>query len=233
MAKDTILIVEDEPDILELIRFNLDREGYRTLACGTGEDGLDAAREHRPDLILLDLMLPGLDGKAVCRKLKEDARTRGIPVIMVTARGEEADVVTGLELGADDYVTKPFSPRVLTARVGSVLRRVAAAGGRADEPGDDVIRVGDLVIHPGRHEVTAGGSPVDVSSTEFGILRFLASRPGWVYTRRQILRGVHGEDHPVLDRSIDVQIAALRRKMGERGAMIETVRGVGYRFSET
>ena len=177
-------------------------------------------------------MLPGLDGKSVCRRLKEDAATRAIPVIMVTARGEESDIVAGLELGADDYVTKPFSPKVLTARVGTVLRRVQQGGVRSEPLESGVIRFDDLVIHPGRHEVTAAGEIVEISSTEFGILRFLASRPGWVFTRRQILRGVHGEDHPVLDRSIDVQIASLRRKMGERGSLIETVRGVGYRFAE-
>lgn len=232
MAKETILVVEDEPDILELIRFHLEREGYTTLLCETGEEGLETARTRLPDLILLDLMLPGLDGKAVCRKLKADEETAGIPVIMVTARGEESDIVAGLEIGADDYVTKPFSAKVLTARVGAVLRRVQTGGASTGPSDPDVIRVHDLVIHPGRHEILADGEPVDVSSTEFGILRFLAAKPGWVFTRRQILRGVHGEDHPVLDRSIDVQIASLRKKMGARGDLIETVRGVGYRFAE-
>lgn len=228
MAKDTILIVEDEEDIQELVRYTLEREGHIVVAAETGEKGLAAVRGAHPALILLDLMLPGLDGKEVCRRLKQEEATRSIPVIMLTARGEEADIVAGLELGADDYITKPFSTKVLAARVGAVLRRTA----RAVPATQDVIEIGDLMIHPGRHEVTVAGSKVDLSTTEFGILQFLARRPGWVFTRRQIVRGVHGEDHPVLDRSIDVQIATLRRKLGERGDLVETVRGVGYRFAE-
>ncbi|MBK7703650.1 MAG: response regulator transcription factor [bacterium] len=228
MAKDTILIVEDEEDIQELVRYTLEREGHIVVAAETGEKGLAAVRGARPALILLDLMLPGLDGKEVCRRLKQEEATRSIPVIMLTARGEEADIVAGLELGADDYITKPFSTKVLAARVGAVLRRAA----RTVPATQDVIEIGDLTIHPGRHEVTVAGSKVDLSTTEFGILQFLARRPGWVFTRRQIVRGVHGEDHPVLDRSIDVQIATLRRKLAERGDLVETVRGVGYRFAE-
>ncbi len=228
MAKDTILIVEDEEDIRELVRYTLEREGHAVVAAETGEQGLAAVRGSRPSLILLDLMLPGLDGKEICRRLKQDEATRSIPVVMLTARGEEADIVAGLELGADDYITKPFSTKVLAARVGAVLRRAAR---HAPTP-LDVIEIDDLTIHPGRHEVTAAGVKVDLSSTEFGILQFLAHRPGWVFTRRQIVRGVHGEDHPVLDRSIDVQIATLRRKLGDRGDLVETVRGVGYRFAE-
>ncbi|MDO9693195.1 MAG: response regulator transcription factor [Candidatus Latescibacteria bacterium] len=228
MAKDTILIVEDEEDIQELVRYTLEREGHVVVAAETGEKGLAAVLGARPALILLDLMLPGLDGKEVCRRLKQQEETRSIPVIMLTARGEEADIVAGLELGADDYITKPFSTKVLAARVGAVLRRTA----RTVPATQDVIEIDDLTIHPGRHEVTVAGSKVDLSTTEFGILQFLARRPGWVFTRRQIVRGVHGEDHPVLDRSIDVQIATLRRKLGDRGDLVETVRGVGYRFAE-
>jgi len=228
MAKDTILIVEDEEDIQELVRYTLEREGHIVVAAETGEKGLAAVRGARPALILLDLMLPGLDGKEVCRRLKQEEATRSIPVIMLTARGEEADIVAGLELGADDYITKPFSTKVLAARVGAVLRRAA----RTVPAAQDVIEIDDLTIHPGRHEVTVAGNKVELSSTEFGILQFLARRPGWVFTRRQIVRGVHGEDHPVLDRSIDVQIASLRRKLADRGDLVETVRGVGYRFAE-
>ncbi|MBK6900981.1 MAG: response regulator transcription factor [bacterium] len=228
MAKDTILIVEDEEDIQELVRYTLEREGHVVVAAETGEKGLAAVRGARPALILLDLMLPGLDGREVCRRLKQDEATRSIPVIMLTARGEEADIVAGLELGADDYITKPFSTKVLAARVGAVLRRAA----RTVPAAQDVIEIDDLTIHPGRHEVTVAGNKVELSSTEFGILQFLARRPGWVFTRRQIVRGVHGEDHPVLDRSIDVQIASLRRKLADRGDLVETVRGVGYRFAE-
>jgi two-component system phosphate regulon response regulator PhoB len=230
MSEHRILVVEDEEDILELLRFNLAREGHAVLTSASGEDGLELARAERPDLILLDLMLPGLDGREICRRLKQDPETRHIPVVMVTARGEESDIVAGLELGADDYVTKPFSPRILTARVAAVLRRASRTAAPAED--DGVLRTHALTIHSGRHEVTADGAKVDLSSTEFDILRYLARRPGWVFTRRQILQGVHGEDHPVLDRSIDVQIASLRRKLGAHGQLVETVRGVGYRFSE-
>ena len=231
MARETIFIIEDEEDIQELLRYNLEREGYAVTGFLTGEDGLQVIGEKRPDLILLDLMLPGLDGKEICRQLKRDESTADIPIIMLTARGEESDIVAGLELGADDYITKPFSPKVLSARVGAVLRRMKSSS-TPEDLSAKVLRLQDLVIHPGRHEVLAAGEVVELSSTEFGILHFMACRPGWVYTRRQILRGVHGEDHPVLDRSIDVQIASLRNKLGDHGALIETVRGVGYRFAE-
>jgi DNA-binding response OmpR family regulator len=232
MSGKNILIIEDEEDIQELLRYNLERDGYVVRGCLSGEDGLQSIRKAQPDLLLLDLMLPGIDGKEICRVLRREPETAGLPIVMLTARGEESDIVTGLELGADDYITKPFSPAVLLARVAAVLRR----GRRSEsttQDADGVIKVHDMVIHPGRHEVTAGGRLMDVSSTEFSILRYLATRPGWVFTRRQILRGVHGEDHPVLDRSIDVQIATLRRKLGDYGDMIETVRGVGYRFTDT
>jgi two-component system alkaline phosphatase synthesis response regulator PhoP len=228
MAHETILVIEDEEDILELIRYNLDREGYRVVCAESGEKGLEIARRQRPDLVLLDLMLPGLDGLEVCKRMKADSSIAALPIVMVTARGEEADVVTGLELGAEDYVTKPFSPRVLVARVRAVLRR------RREAPVDDtaVIRTHDIEIHPGRHTVSIGGEVVDLTATEFKILHFLAKRPGWVFTRYQIVDGIRGPNYPVTERSIDVQIVALRRKLGERGAVIETVRGVGYRFTE-
>ncbi len=174
-------------------------------------------------------MLPGLDGLEVCKILKTDPKTRQIPVIMLTAKGEEPDIVTGLELGADDYVTKPFSPRVLSARVKAVLRRKTA------EPTNDksVLKIHDLVIHPGRHEVLAAENPVDLTHTEFRILHLLARRPGWVFTRYQIINGVQGEDVAVTDRSVDVHIVSLRRKLGRCGEYIETIRGVGYRFKES
>ncbi len=228
MAHETILVIEDEEDILELIRYNLEREGYRVVCAESGEKGLEIARRQRPDLLLLDLMLPGLDGLEVCKRLKTDNSIATLPIVMVTARGEEADVVTGLELGAEDYVTKPFSPRVLVARVRAVLRR------RRETPVDDtaVIRTHDIEIHPGRHTVSLDGTAIDLTATEFKILHFLAKRPGWVFTRYQIVDGIRGPNYPVTERSIDVQIVALRRKLGERGAIIETVRGVGYRFTE-
>jgi two-component system phosphate regulon response regulator PhoB len=223
-----VVVVEDDLDILELITYNLEREGYEVTGAATGEDGIDAARSEKPDLVLLDLMLPGIDGLEVCRRLKADPDTAHIPVVMVSAKGEETDIVTGLELGADDYVTKPFSPKVLIARMRAVQRR----RGRAHVSEDDVIKIDDIVIHPGRHEVTVGGERIDLTFTEFRILHILARRPGWVFTRHQIVDSIHGEHYPVTDRAVDVQIVGLRRKMGPAGEHIETVRGVGYRFRD-
>ena len=228
MANEKILVVDDEEDILELVRYNLAKNGYRVVCVGTGEDALKAAKSESPDLIILDLMLPGLDGLEVCKILKAESPTSTIPIVMLTAKGEEADVVTGLELGADDYVTKPFSPRILLARLRAVLRR------RAREPEDEtqVIKIHNLVIHPGRHEVLVKGKPVELTYTEFRLLHVLARRPGWVFTRSQIVDSVRGTDYPVTDRSVDVQIVGLRKKLGPCSEYIETVRGVGYRFKE-
>lgn len=228
MVKERILVVDDEEDILELVRFNLAREGYEVLCAMSGEEALEEARKKLPDLVVLDLMLPGIDGLEVARALKREAGTKEIPVIMVTAKGEEADVVTGLELGADDYVTKPFSPRILVARVKAVLRRKTK---ETPEEGS-MVRIHDLVIHPGRREVTVGGKPVQLTYTEFAILNYLSRRPGWVFTRYQIVNAVRGDDYPVTDRSVDVQIVGLRKKLGSESQYIETVRGVGYRFKE-
>jgi len=226
MPDELILIVEDDADIQELLEYNLMRAGYRADCAETGEEGLIAARQHEPDLVVLDLMLPGLSGIEVCRRLKTDPSTAELPIVILTAKGEEEDIVAGFEAGADDYVTKPFSPRVLLARIEAVLRRSRDA---VEE--DGVIRVFDIVIHPGRHEARVGEQPVPLTHTEFRILQFLASRPGWVFTRRQILRAVHGEDYPVTGRAVDVQVAALRKKLGPAGQHIETVRGVGYRLN--
>lgn len=229
MSKEKILVVEDEQDILELIAYNLTKEGFRVKTVTTGEAAIREAKANPPDLILLDLMLPGLDGLEVCRELKTRSSELGrVPIMMVTAKGEEADIVTGLELGADDYVTKPFSPRVLLARIRAVLRRRERDG----EDNTGPLEIHDLVMHPGRHEVLLEGKPVELTVTEFKILFYLARRPGWVFTRQQIVQAVHGTDYPVTDRSIDVQIVGLRKKLGEHGNLIETVRGVGYRFKE-
>jgi len=228
MANEHILVVEDEEDILELLRYNLAKEGYRVTGVTSGEEALKSARSLLPDLILLDLMLPGVDGLDICRYLKQDSKTQHLPVVMVTAKGEEVDIVTGLELGADDYITKPFSPRVLLARVRSVLRRRTR-----QVPGDrDPITVHGILIHPGRHEVVVDAQPVDLTATEFRLLHLLARRPGWVFTRGQIVQGVHGDDYPVSDRSVDVQVVGLRKKLGSAGQFVETVRGVGYRIKE-
>jgi two-component system phosphate regulon response regulator PhoB len=228
MAKEKILVVDDEEDILELLRFNLSREGCQVLCESSGEGALRLVRSEIPDLIVLDLMLPGIDGLEVTRRLKNDPNTKHIPIVMLTAKGEEADIVTGLELGADDYVTKPFSPRILVARVRAVLRRKVK---EAPEE-TSVIRIHDLVIDPRRHEVLVNGEPVVLTFTEFGILNYMARRPGWVFTRFQIVDAVRGEDYPVTDRSVDVQIVGLRKKLGPAGKYVETVRGVGYRFKE-
>jgi len=228
MGRFRVLVVDDEHDIVELVRYNLEREGYEILCAATGEQALQMARSHMPDLVVLDLMLPEMGGLEVTRHLKQGEKTRRIPVVMLTARGEEADIVAGLELGADDYVTKPFSPRVLAARVRAVLRRDT----RPDPEEASVLKAHDLLIHAGRHQVTVEGIPLDLTSTEFRLLRFLALRPGWVFTRSQIVDAVHGEDYPVTERSVDVQVTGLRRKLGARGHYIETVRGVGYRFRE-
>jgi two-component system phosphate regulon response regulator PhoB len=229
MGKAKILIVDDEEDILELVRYNLTREGFTTISAGSGEAALKLVRNEPPDLIVLDLMLPGVDGLEVARRIKGDADLRNIPIVMLTAKGEEADVVTGLELGADDYIIKPFSPKIMIARIKTVLRRQ-----NEPEQSDDVpIRIDNLSIHLGRRDVQLDGTSVDLTYTEFQILSLLAKRPGWVFTRTQIVDSVRGNDYPVTDRSVDVQIVGLRKKLGDYGGYIQTVRGVGYRFKES
>ncbi len=229
MAKARILIVDDEEDIVELVRYNLNREGFSTTSANSGEAALKQVKNDPPDLIVLDLMLPGVDGLEVARRLKSDSNLRNIPIVMLTAKGEEADVVTGLELGADDYIIKPFSPKIMIARIKTVLRRQ-----NEPEQNDDVpIRIDNLSIHLGRRNVEVEGQPVDLTFTEFQILSLLAKRPGWVFTRTQIVDAVRGDDYPVTDRSVDVQIVGLRKKLKDYGGYIQTVRGVGYRFKES
>jgi two-component system, OmpR family, alkaline phosphatase synthesis response regulator PhoP len=227
MANETVLIIEDDPDIRELIRFNLNREGYRVSESADGQDGLTKANATGFDLILLDLMLPGISGLEICRSLKGHPQTANTPIIMVTAKGEEADIIVGLELGADDYVVKPFSPRILLSRIKAVVRRRRAS---ADPIPEGSIRLDSLEIHEGKREVRVAGNLVELTYTEFQILYFLASKPGWVFTRYQIVDAVKGEDYPVTDRAVDVHIVGLRKKLGSCGKLIETVRGVGYRF---
>ncbi len=228
MPKGKILVVDDEEDILELVRFNLKREGYDVIGVETGEDCIRKAKERMPELIILDLMLPGIDGLDVCRRLKNDTKTSHIPVVMLTAKGDESDIVSGLELGADDYITKPFSPKVLIARVKAVLRRASASA----EAGEDVLKRGALVINPGRREVLFRGKNIELTFSEFEILYCLARRPGWVFTRNQIVNKVKGDDYPVTERAIDVQVVGLRKKLGKAAENIETIRGVGYRFRD-
>ncbi len=224
--KNSVLVVEDEHDIRELLEYNLVRDGFVVRAVETGEQALTAVSNLPPDLILLDVMLPGMDGLQVCRKLKSDAATANIPIVMLTARDEESDVLTGLGLGADDYVTKPFSPKVVVARALAVLRRMTEAVHAEDE----VLNFEGLTIHPGRHEVLVLNDPIELTNSEFRILHYLARRPGWVFSRYQLVDAVHGEKHAVSDRSVDVMIVGLRRKLRDCGHLIETVRGVGYRF---
>ena len=228
MAEEKILIVDDEEDILELVGYNLAREGYKIINALSGEEALRLSRSEMPNLIILDLMLPGIDGLEVLKRLKKDLKTINIPIILLTAKGEESDIVAGLELGADDYITKPFSPQILLARIRAVLRR------QLEESVDfqAVIQIHDFEIHPGRRSVKVNGNSVELTFTEFQTLFLLARRPGWVYTRTQIVDSIRGDDYPVTDRSVDVQIAGLRKKLGINGHYIETVRGVGYRFKE-
>ena len=230
-ARGHILVVEDEQDLQDLLKYNLTREGFAVTATDSGEQALKIAAKQLPDLSGLDLMLPGIDGLEVCRTLKSEPATAKLPIVMLTAKGEETDVVVGLEMGADDYITKPFSPRVLIARLKAVLRRPQTGAGG----GEDVLRpmkIGRIGIFPDRHEVTVDDEPVQLTATEFKLLQLIARRPGRVFTRQQIIDGLHDGLSAVTDRSVDVQIVSLRRKLGGAGANIETVRGVGYRLKE-
>jgi two-component system, OmpR family, alkaline phosphatase synthesis response regulator PhoP len=226
--KAKILAVDDEEDLLELIKVNLIREGYQVECALTGEAALAMVRRNPPDLVVLDLMLPGTDGLEVCRRLKRDTATAHIPIVMLTARSEDADIVVGLELGADDYVTKPFSPRVLTARIKSILRRKSAETAEESTP----LSHCGLLIYPDRFEVRVEGRLVELTSTEFRILELLTRHPGRVFNRDQIVDAARGENYPVTDRSVDVHIVSLRRKLGRHGDLIETVRGAGYRLRD-
>lgn len=228
MSRQSVLVVEDEEDIMEVIRFNLEKEGYEVNQALSGEKALQLIEKKLPTLVLLDLMLPGINGLDLCRILKQNDRTKAIPVIMLTAKSEDADIVAGLEMGAEDYITKPFSPRVLLARVRTVLRR-RETGVKDDS---SVIQVEGMQIHPGRHEVTMGENVVDLTPSEFRILHYLARRPGWVYSRDQIIDAIRGHGYVVTDRAIDVQVVGLRKKLGDYGKFIETVRGIGYRFRD-
>lgn len=228
MARERILIVDDEEDILKLLEYNLSKEGYGVSMAVTGEEALVKAKTEQPDLVILDLMLPGIGGLDVYRALRANPATDKIPIVMLTAKGEETDIVTGLELGADDYITKPFSPKVLVARVRAVLRRNMTA--TTNET--DKIEIHGITIDSGKHVVKVDNVPIDLTLTEFKILHFLARRPGWVFTRYQLVEASRGEDADVTDRSVDVHIASLRKKLGPAGKYVETVRGVGYRLAE-
>lgn len=223
-----VLIIEDDDDIMELIRFNCERDGFKTIIARSAEESLRAIDQAVPSVILLDLMLPGIDGLALCKVLKSNVMTREVPIIIVSAKGEEAEIIAGLEQGAADYITKPFSPRVLIARLRAVMRRHSAIVSDKQTP----LMVGGLLIHPGRREVRSGNQLLSLTATEFTILKFLADHSGWVFTRDQLVTAVHGPSYPVTERSIDVLVAGVRKKLGDKNRLIETVRGVGYRFQD-
>jgi phosphate regulon transcriptional regulator PhoB len=223
-----VLIVEDDPDILELVQYNLQRKGYEVIPINNGESGLKLAKDKKPDLIILDLMLPGMGGLMVCQQLKEDARTRDIPIIMLTAKSDENDIVTGLEMGADDYVAKPFSPKELVARVRALLRRSSDQ----ELPEASCVEIGPVKIDKDRHEVFLRGRPVSFTLAEFKLLTALAQKPGRVFTRDQLLERITGGDTYLIDRNIDVHVRAIRKKLEDDAELIQTIRGVGYKCRE-
>ena len=229
MGNEHILIVDDEDSILELIDYNLKREGYKTSMLKSGESVLTETLKKIPDLIVLDLMLPGIDGLEVCRQLKHNDKTKDIPIVMVTAKSEDTDIVLGLEMGADDYLTKPFSPKVLIARVRAALRRNKKSYS-LNAP--DILKIHGISMDIKKHEIICGEENVILSMTEFGILEFLVRNPGWVFSRNQIIEAVKGSDYPVTERAVDVQILGLRKKLKDQGKFIETIRGIGYRMRE-
>ena len=227
MKKPKIVVIEDEVDILEVINYNLSKEGFDVCSALDGEEGLALIKKEVPDLVLLDLMLPGLDGIEICRKLKTDYSTRSIPIIMVTAKGEESDIVLGLGMGADDYMVKPFRPRELMARIRSVLRR-----GDFIEEGEGLVSIDELVIDINRHEVRLEGKKIVLTAMEFKLLHFLASHPGQVFTRENLLNHVSSDDTFIIDRNIDVHIRSIRKKLNKHRELIETIHRVGYRFRD-
>lgn len=231
MKKPSILVVEDDTDIQQLVSYNLIKSGFNVTCADSGEEALQLLGRELFDAMVLDLMLPGKDGNEVCRAVRNKESTRAIPIIMLTAKSEEDDIVSGLECGADDYVTKPFSPRVLIARLEAALRRTPEQQPDFDESDGVIIRHG-MEIHPGRHEVRVNGDEVHLTASEFTILELLANRPGWVFSRQQIIDQVRGYDYSITPRAVDVQIFGLRKKLGPSGSCIETVRGIGYRIRE-
>lgn len=228
MPAVNIAVIEDEEDIRHLLSYTLEKNGYEVTGYEAGEEGLAGVKAESPDLVLLDLMLPGIDGMEVCRLLKQDAALKSIPVIIISAKGEESDIIAGLEQGADDYLSKPFSPKILLARIKTVLRRVTQP--LPDE--GEVIQVDELLLDPRKFITTIAGTPVDLTAGDFRLLYYLSSHRGWVFTRYQIVNAIRGEGYVVTERAIDVQIAGLRIKLGDYGIYIQTVRGVGYRFKD-
>jgi two-component system phosphate regulon response regulator PhoB len=226
MGAERILIIEDDPEIQEMLKYAFSREGWKLSQAMTGEEGLEFLRKERADCVILDIMLPGMDGFKTLKKIRAEESFRGLPIIMCTARGEEADIVTGLELGADDYVVKPYSPRVLTARIRASLRRIETTPSQKE----NFFQHGKLSLDVERHTAFLGETPLDLFATEFAILTQFMSHPDIVFSRQKLINAIRGPDYPVTNRSVDVQILGLRKKLGEAGEMIETIRGVGYRF---
>ena len=236
MSIECVLIIEDDPEIQEMLKYAFVQEGWNLIQVITGEEGLEVLAKEEVDCIILDIMLPGMDGFKVLKKIRENEIFRTTPLIMCTARGEEADIVTGLELGADDYVVKPYSPRVLAARIRTGLRRKeamalsAASGENEGSQGKTLLQYGKLGLDIERHAVFLDKKPLELFATEFAILAHFMSNPDIVFSRQKLINAIRGPDYPVTDRSVDVQILGLRKKLGEAGNMIETIRGVGYRF---
>jgi two-component system phosphate regulon response regulator PhoB len=226
MGAERILIIEDDPEIQEMLKYAFAREGWLLIQAGTGEEGLEHLRKAGADCLILDIMLPGMDGFKTLKKIRADENFRGLPIIMCTARGEEADIVTGLELGADDYVVKPYSPRVLAARIRAGLRRKETVSPQ----NKNSFQLGKLSLDVEKHTAFLEEKPLDLFATEFAILAQFMSHPDIVFTRQKLITAIRGPDYPVTDRSVDVQILGLRKKLGDAGDMIETIRGVGYRF---
>ncbi|WP_354625220.1 response regulator [Psychromonas sp. MME2] len=233
MADQKIVVVEDEADILEILTYNLQREGFDVVSASNGIQGLQLIRDHLPDIALLDLMLPGMDGLDICKQLRSQTETANIPIIMVTAKSEESDIVLGLGLGADDYVSKPFSPKELIARIKSTLRRGQHRVEKSSSNTQDCIAVAGLVIDSDKHKVTYLGEKVKLTATEFRLLHFLASHPGRVFSREQLMNNAYSTDVIVVDRNIDVHVRSIRKKIGEQHQFIETIRGVGYSFKDS
>lgn len=232
MADTKIVVVEDEADILEILTYNLKREGFDVVSADNGLQGLSLIKQHLPDIVLLDLMMPGMDGLEVCKHMRADKPTENIPVIMVTAKSEESDIVLGLGLGADDYVSKPFSPKELIARIKATLRRRNRNANTTEDEKNNCIEVDGLVIDSGKHKVSYQGVNVKLTATEFRLLHFLAAHPGRVFSREQLMNNAYSTDVIVVDRNIDVHVRAIRKKIGEQQLFIETIRGVGYSFKE-
>lgn len=230
MQREHILVVEDDEDIQQLLTYNLVRKNYQVSCAVQGKQALDMVKEKKIDLILLDLMLPGFDGFEICKAVRREPASREIPIIMVTAKGEEADIVRGLECGADDYITKPFSPNILLARVQTMLRRRNEA--RKETGAKKQLQIYEITVDLEKHEVLVDDQAITLTVSEFNLLQFLAARPGRVYTRQQIIDEIRGYDHFITSRAIDVHIFGLRKKLGNAGRYIETIRGIGYRFMD-